>query len=300
MVHFANLWSYFKERFPVVNMLLFAILFLTIYSVASYKELNAYSSKSIVFIITGIIATISFFFRLRVFDEMKDFSVDAINHPNRVLQSGRVTIRQLQVTAFVFFIIETCWTIAAGKLCFIFWCVAIVYSILMRYEFFIPSILKRNLLLYAATHMLIMPLIIIWLWWGIVKQGQWSIDLWLLCLLSIAGGFSFEVARKIHSSDAEKRTIDSYSKSIGFYTSIILVNLLLAGGVATQFILLYNIQARNWTYILIAVLFAGTLLYYLGITIKPVEKKLRKAEILVSLFMLISYLSVIIQISVLK
>ena len=32
----SNLWAYFKERFPVINMALFAILFLTVHAVATY------------------------------------------------------------------------------------------------------------------------------------------------------------------------------------------------------------------------------------------------------------------------
>lgn len=294
----ANLWAYVKERFPLVNMLLFAILFLTVYSTASYTGTSSVK-ESYLFIGGGMLATISFFFRLRVFDEMKDFSIDAVNHPQRVLQSGRITLGQLQLVAAILFLFETYWTITAGFTCFVYWCAAIIYSVLMRYEFFIPSILKTRLMLYAFTHMLIMPLIIVWLWWGIYVERAWSNYLLLLCLLSIFGGFSFEIARKIHTADAEKETIDSYSKSIGFCSAIILVNIILGAGVTVQFYLLYFLHARYWTYILIAVLFTATLVYYLNVVIKPSEKQLRTAEKLVSLFMLVSYLSVIIQIGVL-
>lgn len=298
MMSFANLWSYLKERFPVVNMLLFGILFLTVYSVASYARQSF--GVSPLFISGGIIATISFFFRLRVFDEMKDFAIDKINHPQRVLQSGRITVTQLQYTAAILFCMEAAWTIAAGMACIICWFAAIAYSLLMRYEFFIPVLLKKSLIWYAFTHMLIMPFIICWLWWGLVQQNGWNTYFWLLCLLSIAGGFSFEIARKIHTPDAEKATIDSYSKSLGFNTSIILANLLLAGGVITQFFLLNYIRAQYWAYIFIVALFLATLFFYITVIKSPKEKKLRHAEILVSLFMLVSYVSVIIQILVLK
>lgn len=297
---FANLWDYLKERFPVVNMLLFAILFLTVYAIATYTQQLTFSQHSLLFIFGGIISAISFFFRLRVFDEIKDFAIDSINHPQRVLQSGRITIKQLQWTAAALFFIEAAWTVMAGTICIICWLAAIVYSILMRYEFFIPALLKKSLLGYAFAHMLIMPLIICWLWWGTIIAGGWNSYLLLLCLLSLTGGFSFEIARKIHVAATEKKTIDSYSKSLGFNTSIVLVNLLLAAGITTQFFLLQYIHAQYWAYGLILLLFLSTLLFYTAIVIRPTEKKLRQAEVLVSLFILVSYVSVIVQISLLR
>ncbi|MFT3703203.1 MAG: hypothetical protein QM802_12575 [Agriterribacter sp.] len=300
MVSFANLWDYLKERFPVVNMLLFAILFLTVYAIAFRTQILSPLSGNIFFISGGIVATISFFFRLRVFDEMKDFVIDSINHPQRVLQSGRISLKQLQATAAISFLIEAAWTITADKMCLFCWLIAIAYSLLMRYEFFIAASLKKSLLAYAFTHMLIMPFIIAWLWWGMVESGGWNIYLLLLCMLSIWGGFSFEIARKIHATEAEKATIDSYSKSIGFIPSIVLVNVLLLAGICTQCLLLRGIHAQWWTYILIIILFVCTLGFYISIINRPSEKKLRTAEILVSLFMLMSYLSVIIQIFLLK
>jgi len=300
MVSFASLWAYLKERFPVVNMFLFAILFLTVYAIAFRTQELSPLSGNIIFICGGIIATISFFFRLRVFDEMKDFAIDNINHPKRVLQSGSISLKQLQAVAVVLFLIEAGWSITAGKMCILCWLMAIAYSVLMRYEFFIATRLKKSLLAYAFTHMLIMPFIISWLWWGMVQANGWNKYLLLLCLLSIWGGFSFEIARKIHAAEAEKTTIDSYSKSLGFIPSIILVNVLLVAGICTQCLLLNAIHAQWWTYSLIIVLFACTLGFYISIINRPSEKKLRSAEILVSLFMLMSYLSVIIQIFLLK
>jgi len=300
MALLSGVWAYLKERFPVVNTLLFAILFLTVYAVACYAQQRMLFSDGFLFIDGGILATISFFFRLRVFDEIKDFSIDCINHPQRVLQSGRITLTQLQWIAALLFIAEALWTITAGTMCLLCWIVATAYSILMRYEFFASAYLKKRLLLYAFTHMLIMPMIIAWLWWGIMVVDGWNDYVWLLCLLSIAGGFSFEIARKIHAPEAEKVTIDSYSKSLGLIASIILVNILLALGVATQFVLLHRIHAKFWAYGLIAILFLSTLIFYIRIIAAPSEKMFRKVEVLVSLFMLVSYTSVIIQIATTK
>ncbi len=81
-----RLLAYLQERFPPVNMMLFAILHLAVYSATEVER-----SFGPVFWL-GILATISFFFRLRVMDEIKDYDLDAVNHPQRVLQSGGVTL----------------------------------------------------------------------------------------------------------------------------------------------------------------------------------------------------------------
>lgn len=289
-----NIIAYFKERFPPVNMLLFAILFLTVYSVASY--FSTYTATETAKILVGIIAVISFFFRLRVFDEIKDFKIDAVNHPHRVLQSGRVSLRQLIMISVILAIFEILWSCWNGPITLVCWLIAVAYSFMMRYEFFISAFLKKRLFLYACTHMLIMPLIILWIWAGFYKNGLHHPALYLLAALSLLGGFCFEIARKIHAPAAEKLTVDSYSKSLGFIASIACVLLFLLAGVLVQAWLLYIIQSRLWAYVLIVLLYIGTCIVYVTSIRQPPEKKLRLAELFVSLFMLLSYVSIIIEI----
>lgn len=291
---FQNLYKYLKQRFPIINMVLFAILFLTVYSVARFfiphKTINLNPLDFL-----GILACIFFFFRLRVFDEIKDYDIDVINHPGRILQSGQITLKELQAIALLGTFIEIAWSISMGMRPFLAWLAAFTFSLFMRYEFFIPGFLKKRLLVYAISHMLIMPLIILWVWTAyspITNSGYY-----LLALLSLLGGFSFELARKIHSPDAEKTTVDSYSKSMGFIASIAAVLGVLGVGIAVLSYLLFIISASIWSFLIIGLLYFATIILYLLILNKPQEKWLPVAEILVSLFMLISYLSVIIEIN---
>ncbi|WP_187261156.1 UbiA family prenyltransferase [Pontibacter beigongshangensis] len=292
----SNLWAYFKERFPVINMALFAILFLTVHAVATYfsaaAEPPVFGWKEVL----GMVATISFFFRLRVFDEIKDYDLDAINHPQRVLQSGRVTIRQLVVLALAGVALELIWAWLMGVPTFVCWALAIGYSLLMRYEFFVSDYLKKRLVLYAITHMLIMPLVILWIWSAYVPDYGLSTTFFMLAMLSLLGGFSFEIARKIHAQEAERELVDSYSKSMGFGLAIITVLVILLLGVAVQSYLLWLLQARLWPFVLLGLLYLLTLGLYLFSLRRPQEKTLKLAEVFVSLFMLVSYLSIIVEV----
>lgn len=290
-----NLAAYLGERFPPVNMMLFAILFLTVFSVSSYFS-AANINVSAGLIVLGAVATISFFFRLRVFDEIKDYAIDSVNHPQRVLQSGRVSLRQLVTVSVLLGVTEVVWSALNGWVTLVCWAGALAYSLLMRYEFFGSAYLRRRLFLYAFTHMLIMPWVILWIWSAFYEGEALSRGLPLLAVLSLLGGFSFELARKIHAAAAERETVDSYSRSVGYTPAIVLVLLFLLTGVAVQVYLLYLLGARTWPYVVLGLLYGVTLFLYGQALRRPDEKQLRRSELFVSLFMLVSYLSLIIEV----
>ncbi|MCY7360004.1 MAG: hypothetical protein LH609_21640, partial [Rudanella sp.] len=170
---------------------------------------------------------------------------------------------------------------------------ALMYSLLMRYEFFVSHFLKQRLLLYAITHMLIMPLVIGWIWSAYAPADGPTRPLLLLAGLSLLGGFAFEIARKIHAPESERQRIDSYSKSMGYAPAILTVLLISGAGMAVQSYLLMALKSGWMPFFLIGLLFTATLIVYVVALTRPREKTLKMAELLVSLAMLVSYLSVI-------
>ena len=202
-----NLVAYLQERFPFVNMALFAILFATVFTVAGRAAVGpgAPLLRFGLGELLGMGAAVAFFFRLRVFDEIKDFASDAVLYPRRVLQSGRVSLRALQRLAWAGAALEAAWSLHRGWPAAGAWLLVLAYSLLMRYEFGVPAWLRARLLLYAVSHMLIMPLVIGWLWLAYAPGPLfWSAGGGLLALLSLLGGFAFELARKIKTPGAER------------------------------------------------------------------------------------------------
>ena len=289
-----NFIAYLNQRFPVVNMGLFAVLFLTVQSVAE-RTFPGYRAGTFGWRdMLGMVAVIAFFFRLRVFDEHKDYALDTINHPQRVLQSGRVTLRQLMLVSLVGGVVELAWSAMMGWPTVVLWVLAVGYSLLMRYEFFVPTYLTKRLVLYAFTHMLIMPLVIGWIWSAYVPAFSFSSPLLLLlAMLSLLGGFAFEIARKLHVPDAERELIDSYSKTMGYVPAIVTVLVTLSVSVTVQGYLLFLLKASTLPFVIIGILFLLTLCIYLISLVNPREKTLKMAELLVSLSMLVSYLAII-------
>jgi 4-hydroxybenzoate polyprenyltransferase len=293
-MRFRYFFSYLQERFPILNMGLFAILFGVVFSVSNYQNPKPQKIGWTTFL--GIVAIISFFFRLRVFDEIKDFRLDIINHPNRVLQSGKISLQTLISISLIMSISEIFWSYQMGYPALVAWLVALVYALLMRYEFFIGDFLKKYLVLYAFLHLLIMPFIIFWIW---VAHLGFHIqeNLILLMFFSLISGFAFELARKIHSPDAERATIDSYSKSLGYKNAVLITILICMLTAFVQGLFLYQIRADWWAYLLIFILLMWIVTQYIKSLRHHQENLLRKNEKGVSLLMLISYLVLIFELN---
>ena len=291
-----NLGAYLQERFAPVNMGLFVVLFCTVRGVASLACAEGRCTPhpdGPWLAVLGALATVSFFFRLRVFDEEKDFAQDAINHPHRVLQTGRVTLPQLRALAWAGAALEAGWSALRGQEALLLWGIALGYSLLMRAEFGVGRWLRTRLVLYAFSHMLIMPLVIGWIYGAYMVDSFDFQYLPLLLLLSLLGGFSFELARKLHAPAAERAGVDSYSQVLGYAPALVLtVAVLLAGG-AVQALLLRALHARPAAYAVLALLLAAGLALYTVAARRPHETRLRHAEKVVSLVMLTSYLAVL-------
>ncbi|QJX45554.1 hypothetical protein HMJ29_00800 [Hymenobacter taeanensis] len=283
--------AYLQERFPPVNMALFAIVFLTVRAVVvAAGGMSAFGLREV----TGIAATISFFYRLRVFDELKDYSADLEHHPHRVLQTGRVTLGQLGVVAVLGSVGELLWSAWMGPQAVAGWGLAAGYSLLMRYEFGVGHWLRPRLLLYAGTHLLVMPLVILWLWWALAGPGTLPVVFGLLAALSLLGGLAFEVARKIRP--VEVPGLDSYSRELGYGGAIAAVLGVLLGGVLVQARLLRLLHAGPWPLVLLGLLYLITGAHYFRAWRQPEVARLKRAELLTSLFMLVSYGSILIEI----
>ena len=289
----SGFWAYLRERFPVVNMALFAILFVTVAVVAGRAAGRpvALGWGEIV----GMAATVSFFFRLRVFDEIKDFASDTVLHPGRVLQAGRVGLGALRALAWAGAGLELAWSAHRGGAAVLGWGLLLGYSLLMRYEFGAPAWLRARLLLYAGTHLLIMPLVIGWLWLAYAPAAQFGPGGGAqLALLSLLGGFAFELARKIRTPAAERAGVDSYSRALGYGGAVAAVLLALLASAGAQAQLLARLHAGAGAFGLLAALLLATAATYGAAWWRPRERLVRAAEKLVSLALLGSYVAVIV------
>ena len=231
--------AWMDERFPPANALLFFILYLACAVVA--RQGNDAENSGLQWLdIVACLVTWSLFLLIRIFDEHKDYAIDVINHPQRVLQSGRITLTHLKMLGAIAIVVQMVfsWFVAAETGAMV-WALMFIYLCLMGVEFFCGAWLEKQLLLYALTHMAIMPLIVWWL--AVLANPEVQFTPVLIAMMSLAfvSGFCFEITRKTRGPEEERDTVDSYTKILGLTGATWLVAALVSAMVINQIVLLW-------------------------------------------------------------
>ncbi len=284
--------AWMKERFPFANALLFFILYLTTAAVAR-AGLGGEVAVSLQDVISMLV-TWSFFLILRVFDEHKDYELDCRNHPQRVLQSGLITLAHLRIAAALAIAAQLLWSlwldqgIAATTIA---WAMMFAYTCLMGKEFFVGAWLERHLTWYAISHMLVMPLIVWWLA-NLAQPGTaLTQELLVLMLLAFVSGFCFEITRKTKGPEEERDSIESYSRIFGTKGAAWVVIALVTAMVTIQLWLIHIIASHLplWAALILATFYGLGLFFLQAFLRSPSAKARSKNEAAVALTMLAGY-----------
>ncbi len=212
----ARFKAWLDERFPFANAPAFFLFYLTAGAVA------AHATGGVVTVgwtdIVSCLVVWSMFLLLRVLDEHKDYADDVIHHPERVLQRGLITLGHLKVAGAGAMALTLLWSVTrAGPTAppMLAWAIMMGWAWLMAAEFFCGAWLKQRLLLYALSHMAIMPLVA---WWCVtlrLPDASPTTATWLVVLLFFLTGLAFEIGRKTRGPEEEREGVDSYSKIFG-------------------------------------------------------------------------------------
>ncbi len=215
------LGAWMRERFPARNAVFFAVFYVTALLVArasvgvgpltvDWRDLACFP------------AVWCFFLMLRVFDEHKDFEADAIAHPGRVLQRGLITLAHLRIVGLVVIVVQlgtSLWLDRGFGPVTVSWLVAVGWSMLMAREFFVREWIRRHLIVYALSHIVVMGMAAIWVAAMGSSQAWRATASWSFAALSILAGLAFEIARKIRAPEQEHPLADSYTQALGVATA---------------------------------------------------------------------------------
>ncbi len=95
-----RLGAWANERFPLSNAVMFLVLYLA--ALALGRTLVTEGPITVgMHDVLGFMAVWAFFLMIRVFDEHKDYELDCLNHPNRVLQQGLITLGHIEMGRLV-------------------------------------------------------------------------------------------------------------------------------------------------------------------------------------------------------
>ena len=223
-----RLRSWAAERFPVANTVMVLVVYVSVLlagrALAGPGRLWLSAADG-----AGFVGVWGYFLMLRVFDEHKDYAADVRNHPERVLQRGLVTLGHLKVVGAVAVGLQVVSVLVVGSgAVAVLWALALGWSLLMLKEFFVGGWLERHFLLYAASHMVAMPLAFLW----VAQIGAGERDLGAGVLWLAAAGFLLgallEIARKVRAPEEERSGVMTYTKALGVRGSAAAI----AGGIA--------------------------------------------------------------------
>jgi 4-hydroxybenzoate polyprenyltransferase len=291
-----RMWAWAGERFPPVNFLTGFILYFMAITVVRGAQAGGPVPVHALDLI-GALALIGQFLLLRVLDEHKDYATDCLNHPERALQRGLISLADLRRVGIasaalgLLFSLYTDHGLGGATLA---WFAMATWTWLMAREFFCREWLRARLVLYAFSHMLITPFAVYWTFRLVAPGAAPGCPGTLLISLTLVSGFAFELARKARGPE-ESATLESYSKVLGAHACGIALIAILSAILLNQLLLLSSMGYRlppvatsliGVTY-LMAVLAAARYLK------APSQKARKMNEGISALFMLTNYLSIV-------
>ena len=136
---------------------------------------------------------------LRLMDEYKDRDKDAVAHPERPLPRGLITpgsLRRMIGIIYAGMLLLVPVLALSGLRTAALWFLLTLWCGLMYREFFAPDRLNARPWLYALTHQLLVPLMVLF---AVAMHGgpTGTIPVAGLALMALGGFFNYEVCRKL-------------------------------------------------------------------------------------------------------
>jgi 4-hydroxybenzoate polyprenyltransferase len=162
----------------------------------------------------AFVLAISFFLRLRVFDEIKDYATDLKVNPTRPLARGLISIKEAKAALVALFAFEIALLALLSPVLVASHLLAMGYSLLMYREFFAGDFLRPHLTTYATLHTFSSVLIGASIVGVVTDLPFWEFSRPMGFLLLANWGYFnlFEFARKTFAPDEERPEVESYSK----------------------------------------------------------------------------------------
>ena len=214
---------YARERFPLAAYL--PMILLAAGAALGYTRVArgapGFASPA-AFFVTAL-TLLAAFFALRVADEHKDAAVDRLTRPELPVPRGLVTLRELRIAASVLAAIALAVNALLSPMLLLPLAGIALWLTLMTREFFAREWLRGQPALYLASHMVIMPLLLLYATaadWMTAGAGA-PRSLWLFLAASYATGLVLEIGRKIRAPGEERPGVETYTGSWGTTRAVV-------------------------------------------------------------------------------
>ena len=285
-------WIYQRERFPLLAHGPLIAAF-SISGVSFSAALRGSGSPAFAPVVVAFLTALCFFVQLRVADEIKDAAADARYRPYRPVPRGLVTLGELRVIGLWSCLIQVGAALVLDARLLIVLALVWAYMGLMRREFFASAWLRTRPLTVLWTHMLVMPLIDLYVTacdWLPMNAPVAPGLRWFL-IASFFNGMVVEIGRKIRAPGDEEHGVDTYSalwgrrRAVLTWLSVMLASLLCAISAARV------VGAASWTSAILSMLFGAALITSVAFHRSAQRGTGRRLELLSGVWTLAVYLT---------
>jgi len=287
-------WIYQKERFPLAQFLPMMLAF-GFSGVAFSMHLdNPYASVAdlnILQYITAGVVTLTWFMLMRIADEHKDFEEDSMYRPYRPVQRGIVKLSELRVIGAVLVLVQIGLSIAVGLPLLVTLGIAYIWFALMTAEFFAPKWMKRHLTIYLLSHMMILPLINLYVtsidW--LPRGGMFSFGLLAYMISSFCDGTVVEVGRKLRAKENEEYGVDTYTQIWGPRRAMVVWCLVITASLASTVFAGFQVRIGLIIFFILLPLYIIAVLAAIRFARNPTPKNAKFFEIFPGVWMFLMY-----------
>ena len=286
-----RLLAYSQERFPLAAYLPMILLAAAAAIGWSRVARGAPGFAPLVVFLVASFTLLAAFFTLRVADEHKDADVDRRTRPELPVPRGLVTLRELRIMAATLGALALAVNAVLARPLLALIAAIALWLTLMTREFFVREWLRGQPTVYLASHMVIMPLLLLY-----ATATDWMAagarpprPLWLFLAASYATGLVLEIGRKIRGPGEERPGVETYTGSWG--TTRAVTVWLASVAASAAFIAASAMAVRaTWTpvvTVVLAALVAITALRF--VRADPADRKGKQIELASAVWTLLAY-----------
>lgn len=290
-----NKWYIFiRERFDPLSHSLMILVFVTVHILIAKNLFQIVLSPPEIACL--FIAVTLFYFKLRLYDEVKDYELDVVINAHRPLPRGLLNHQNMYYGMTFCILFELLFFSIRGFSVVLSIAIPILYSLLMYKEFFIRDKIRPHLTTYAVSHTIVTSLLTISIFSFLNQQSFLTniknADILYFALINWMLFNIFEFGRKTFALIEERPNIDTYSSLFGKKLAVLLV----ISQALIAFVLTTKIKAFHSTIIMysnVALLLALInfgVLYIFSNEVRPAKHY----RIMSSVYIIIFYLILIV------
>ena len=254
--------NYLLERFQIIPLsILVASDILVIYRI-TYNQ-NILIWKYVIYFMFVIL----YLFHNRLADDRRDYDFDKKFYPNRAVQKGLISLRQINNLSYIAIFLML---IIAGSFSFLslaIFTLLILYTLVAKKDFFLPKDFKeKHLFVYNFLNMIQILSLQIFIYVSIINSLDFTHFIYSHILFVFILSIQVEISRKIKPEISLAN--DLYSDRMGMGRSIILWGVFGIFSIINSAYLAYIIGIQLNTilfleFIMLTLFFIGGTLYYL-------------------------------------